>query len=134
MRKIKKRYNHGVICRVVVWSWKDNFMVSKDEDALRKMLIGETRQGRGMPEDCLIEDVETTAGLENCFPSLTTGLGFVVVKIVRPLRAKHCSARAVDVEQFDPHCPWVSNCIGKILIVIGSGRISIELDSSNNKI
>ncbi|KAG0455738.1 hypothetical protein HPP92_023526 [Vanilla planifolia] len=46
MRKIKKRYNHGVICRVVVWSWKDNFMVSKDEDALRKMLIGETRQGR----------------------------------------------------------------------------------------
>jgi len=37
----------------------------------------------------------------------------VSCKIVRPLRAKHCSVTDRCVECFDHFCPWVGNTIGK---------------------
>jgi ankyrin repeat protein len=37
----------------------------------------------------------------------------VSCKIVRPLRAKHCSITDRCVESFDHYCPWVGNAIGK---------------------
>ena len=37
----------------------------------------------------------------------------VSCKIVRPLRAKHCSVTGRCVECFDHYCPWVGNAIGK---------------------
>ncbi|GMJ07543.1 TIP GROWTH DEFECTIVE 1 [Hibiscus trionum] len=60
-----------------------------------------------------MKDDEPLLKIETNNPSLLAGNWSQLCATCKPLRAKHCSTCDRCVEQFDHHCPWVSNCVGK---------------------
>ncbi|KAJ3686589.1 hypothetical protein LUZ61_015753 [Rhynchospora tenuis] len=56
--------------------------------------------------------------------------------IMRPLRPKHCPTCKRCAKQFDQHCPWISNCVGKGLLCVslyGNNNIAVIKESQQNQ-
>ncbi|XP_039059608.1 protein S-acyltransferase 24-like [Hibiscus syriacus] len=82
------------------------FLCSKDPDFIK----------RNVHDNQDMKDDEPLLKIEVNNPALLAGNWSqlcATCKIVRPLRAKNCSICDRCVEQFDHHCPWVANCVGK---------------------
>uniref|UniRef100_H2ZKS5 Palmitoyltransferase n=1 Tax=Ciona savignyi TaxID=51511 RepID=H2ZKS5_CIOSA len=98
-------FNMGCLLRT---AWSDPGIIpraSPEENAyLERCLQDEnTHEYRPPPRTLDITINGAPIKLKYCF----------TCKIFRPPRASHCSMCDNCVENFDHHCPWVGNCVGR---------------------
>eukprot|EP01018_Ginkgo_biloba_P015937 Gb_13259 [translate_table: standard] len=107
-----------VTAGVGLWAWSAVFLAtvglvmfyrcsSKDPGYI-KINSSESQNRKDVDEPFLKTELSNPALLAGHWSQLCP-----TCKIVRPLRSKHCSTCNRCVEQFDHHCPWISNCVGK---------------------
>lgn len=102
-------FNMGCLLRT---AWSDPGIIprAKPEEAayIEKLMqdnsVRDEQTGyRPPPRSCDIVLKGSNMKLKYCFSC----------KIFRPPRASHCSLCDNCVENFDHHCPWVGNCVGR---------------------
>jgi len=102
-------FNMGCLLRT---AWSDPGIIPRakpDEAAYIEKLMQDNNvreEGTGYrppPRSCDIVLKGSNMKLKYCFSC----------KIFRPPRASHCSLCDNCVENFDHHCPWVGNCVGR---------------------
>ncbi|VAI81085.1 unnamed protein product [Triticum turgidum subsp. durum] len=118
---IAGQYNMGMTPAFGLFAWSGVFVATAGLVMFYKCsrkdpgyISANTRDSHNQRDDEPLLKME----LDN--PALLTGNWSqlcITCKIVRPVRSKHCSTCDRCVEQFDHHCPWVSNCVGKGLSV-----------------
>ncbi|XP_037458357.1 protein S-acyltransferase 24-like isoform X1 [Triticum dicoccoides] len=114
---IAGQYNMGMTPAFGLFAWSGVFVATAGLVMFYKCsrkdpgyISANTRDSHNQRDDEPLLKME----LDN--PALLTGNWSqlcITCKIVRPVRSKHCSTCDRCVEQFDHHCPWVSNCVGK---------------------